>query len=692
MPKPVKSTRLPLTPADLADLRSSGLTDKTILANRLRSSDTALEFIYRDLHGIENCYKRRKPHTPRVDAKRGRVIKYEAPKDEPPRPYFPAECVNEIREGDGPLLVVEGEKKGLATAQAGFTAIALSGVWNYKPTGHERLIDGLAAVPWVGRDVFILFDFDAKPETRRQIDAARRRLATLLLAAGAKGVFNVELPPGPDGAKQGADDFLVAEGPDGPQKLKQLIADAKPILAVAPSPMRVPAGRTDAANSSKLAELFGDQLRWVGPWDKFLLWDGKRWKIDNELRVDGLAKQVGKERWLELAREMAEGGLDRETSSAMYAFAKSSNNANGLRAMVSLARSEQGIAVPVEQLDSDPWLLNVQNGTLDLRTGKMREHSRDDYITKIAPVRFDRTARCPTWLSFLSVIFRGNAELIGYVQRLIGYSMTGSTAEHVLPFAYGPGAGGKSTLCEATAKLLGGDYAMKAPPDLLMAKRGESHPTERADLWGKRFVACIETEAGRRLAEALVKELTGGDRVRARRMREDFWEFAPTHHVWLVSNHKPAVLGTDHGIWRRIKLIPFDVIIPDHQQDKRLPEKLEAELPGILNWAIAGCLDWQRDGMREPEIVRSATKGYRDESDDIGRFIEHHCEIGAKYVVPATRLFEKFTEVTGSELSQRLFGSELTARGFVRTRMSAGPSKGLHGWRGLRLTESGGII
>ena len=249
-----------------------------------------------------------------------------------------------------------------------------------------------------------------------------------------------------------------------------------------------------------------------------------------------------------------------------------------------------------------------------------------------------------------------------------------------MPFLHGGGANGKSTIVETLLKMLGSDYAMKAAPDLLMANRGESHPTDRADLFGKRFVACVETEEGRRLAEALVKELTGGDRVRARRMREDFWEFTPTHHVWLAGNHKPAISGTDHGIWRRIKLIPFDVVIPEAEQDKNSAHKLAAELPGILNWTIAGCLDWQKNGMQEPAIVRAATQEYSAEEDVVGEFITDYCELG-NFMAPATELYKAFVAATDSKMTQHAFGSRLRQRGHEKGRTK----KGKHGWKGLRL-------
>jgi putative DNA primase/helicase len=361
--------------------------------------------------------------------------------------------------------------------------------------------------------------------------------------------------------------------------------------------------------------------------------------------------------------------------------------------MVAMAKDD--LAVGPEELDTDPWLFNVENGTVDLRTGEIREHRKEDFITKLAPVAFDPDAACPRWRAFLETTFAGDAELIGYMQRLVGYCLTGATEEHILPFLHGNGANGKSTFCETVLKLMGPDYAMKAAPDLLMARRGEAHPTDRADLFGKRFVACIETEEGRRMAEALVKELTGGDRVRARRMREDFWEFTPTHHVWLAGNHKPTVRGSDHGIWRRIKLIPFDVVIPEAEQDKKLPAKLAHELPGILNWAIEGCLDWQRDGMREPQVVRVATAGYSAEMDEVGQFLAEHCEEGPGFLTPAAELYQRFREAKPeSAINQHGFGARLRQKGFLNRDPATGKdyrtNKGKHGWKGLRLRTDAG--
>jgi putative DNA primase/helicase len=288
----------------------------------------------------------------------------------------------------------------------------------------------------------------------------------------------------------------------------------------------------------------------------------------------------------------------------------------------------------------------------------------------------DPDADCPIWRQFLLDIMDGNKRLVEYLRRLVGLSLTGSTQEHILAFMYGVGANGKSTFLNAVQDLLGSDYAMKSDPDLLMVKRGNAHPTERADLFRKRFVVCIEAAEGRRIAEGLVKEMTGGDRIRARRMREDFWEFEPTHKLWLAANHKPTIRGTDYGIWRRVKLIPFTVTIPPERQDKQLPEKLAAERSGILNWALLGCTDWQAHGLDDPPEVTAATDEYRQEQDVFGAFLDERCLTSSELETPASdlyRAYKQWCEENGEHPStQTKFGLALTERGFGTKRTRNG--------------------
>ncbi len=317
-----------------------------------------------------------------------------------------------------------------------------------------------------------------------------------------------------------------------------------------------------------------------------------------------------------------------------------------------------------EEMDRGPGLLNCANGTLDLKTGQLREHRHGDILTKLSPVAYNPDADCEVWERFIDQIFQSNSELILFVRRLLGYCLTGDVREQILPIFWGTGANGKSTLLNAILEMMGDDYAIAAR-DLLLAKRGERHPTELADLFGKRLVCCVETDQGRHLAESLVKDLTGGDRIRARRIREDFWEFSPTHKVILCTNHKPVIRGTDHAIWRRVRLIPFGVTIPAAEQDKSLPNKLHAERPGILAWCVRGCLEWQREGLGLPAVVQAATSAYRDEQDMVGTFIADCCVTGlADYRVKAGDLFGAFVawcKRTGEkEITQRVFGDAMT--------------------------------
>lgn len=373
------------------------------------------------------------------------------------------------------------------------------------------------------------------------------------------------------------------------------------------------------------------------------------------------------------------------------AWARRSEARERRSAMIELAQSERCIPVLPEQLDADPWLLNCLNGVLDLRTGRLHPHRRGDLFTKLAPVAYEPEAECPTWKAFLHSIMDGNRELIGFLQRFAGYALTGVIREHVLVICYGTGSNGKSTFLETLTSLMG-DYAWQAPPDLLMLKSLGAHPTDVAGLFGVRFAACIETASGRRLDEARMKMLTGGDQVTARRMREDFWSFRPTHKLALGTNHKPVVATTDHGTWRRQKLVPFTVTIPTEEQDRLLPEKLRAELGGILRWAVEGCMAWQRQGLGDAEAIREATEAWRDESDVLGGFLATCCEISSRAMVPVRELYARFIgycEATGEDpLRQKPFGQRLAERGFAATKGTGG----VRLWRGLRLAPPKGQL
>ena len=339
-------------------------------------------------------------------------------------------------------------------------------------------------------------------------------------------------------------------------------------------------------------------------------------------------------------------------------------DAKRISASLELAKSEPDVPILPGDLDCDPMLLNCPDCTIDLRTGKALEHRREDYLTKLCPVPFDPAATCPLWLKVLDRIMDGNQDLVSYLQRVVGYCLTGDVREQVLWFFHGVGANGKSTFLNVIRALMGG-YAMQSVSELLMAKTNESHPTERADLCGRRLVCTIETDDGKRLAESLLKQLTGGDTVRARKMHQDFFEFAPTWKIILAANHKPVVKGTDHAIWRRIKLVPFTVTIPPEEKDANLAEKLKLELPGILAWGVPGCLDWQRSGMQEPEEIRAATDAYRAEQDTLAAFIVGCCVSIREARVQASRLFDAYQAWSGDRwttqksFTQKMEGARL---------------------------------
>jgi putative DNA primase/helicase len=429
-------------------------------------------------------------------------------------------------------------------------------------------------------------------------------------------------------------------------------------------PRERPAGalhRTDQGNAERLVKRHGDDLHYCRPLRSWLIWDKRRWCEDDTGGVDRAAVETVRSIYWEAA-----GCGDADEAKALAKHAYRSESAKSIHAMIDLAQSVKPVPVRHTSLDRDGYLLNLLNGTLELRTGTLREHRRHDLLTRLAPVAYDPEAECPLWLAFLDRIMGGDAGLIGYLQRAIGYSLTAATSEKCLFFLYGGGDNGKSTFLRVLLDLLG-DYGLQAVSELLLARTAEAHPTERAQLVGRRLVATIETDQGRKMAEALMKQLTGSDRVSARRLYKDLFEFDPTWKIFLAANHKPQVSGTDRAVWERIKLVPFTVTIPKAEQDKHLQDKLRAQWPGILAWAVRGCLDWQRHGLGEPKAVTEATATYRREQDKLQRFVDERCVVGPQCKVKAKAFFEAFQAWSGDcTVTQMAFGSAIEDKGFPR--------------------------
>jgi putative DNA primase/helicase len=696
-----------LLPQHRDDLARSGLTDATIAACQFRSVTDAEEagrilgwerpprdmgpflaipFFHPD--GAPNFFTRLKPDHPRRH--NGKRVKYESPRGTPNRAYFPPRTIAALPDPTAPLVLTEGEKKAAAADQHGIPCVGLVGVYGFHKkraagpdgvkAGPRALIDDLAAVAWGGRTVYVCYDSDLaeKWEVRR----AEWHLAETLRAAGAV-VKAVRLPSGPNGAKHGLDDYLLSNGTDAFRKLlKAAKAPRKPkrprTAAAGAVPSGAPEARlhlTDLGNAERLRQRHGADLRYCHPWGEWLAWDGRRWRRDDAGEVGRRAAATA----LGIYGE-AERCPDRGRRVELAEHAVASESAASLRAMIDLARS----ALPVlpEQLDADPWALNVVNGTLDLRTATLRPHRREDLITKLAPVAFDPDADCPLWRKCVERWMGGDAGLADYLRRIAGYWLTGDVSEQAMWLCHGAGANGKSTFLGVLLHLLG-DYAGQAVPELVMERRHEAHPSERADLFGKRFVAAVEVDEGKRMAESLMKSLTGGDRIKARELYCKPFEFNPTHKLCLAANHKPTIRGTDFAVWRRIKLVPFTVTIPDAEKDKDLLAKLKAEAAGVLAWAVTGCLDWQRDGLQEPDVVRAATKQYREEQDLLGDFIAERCFVNASVKSKASELLEAYIRFSGDKaMTHVAFARRLEARGHAEEKDRSGKF-----YHGLRLRE-----
>lgn len=394
---------------------------------------------------------------------------------------------------------------------------------------------------------------------------------------------------------------------------------------------------TDLGNAQRLVVRHGYDLRFAKAL-RWLAWDGRRWKPDDAGEVQRRVKHTVRRIYHEAA-----AAEDEKERKALANWAKASESAHRIQQIVELAWSEPGITVTPDQLDADPWLFNCLNGTLDLHTGGLREHRRGDLITKLAPVHFDAEASCPTFERFLDETTSGREDVAAYLQQFLGICLTGDICEQVLPVWWGSGCNGKNTLIDPIVASMG-DYAGKAAPELLVAKKWSVHPTEIADLFGKRLVVASETEKNQRLRVQFVKEITGDATLKGRYMRQDFFEFRRTHKTILITNNKPDVDEQTHAIWRRLQLVPFTNVVPDDRQDKQLPAKLLAEAPGVLAWMIRGCLDWQDRGLIVPCDVRAATKQYRAECDHIARFLDECLTLTPGAWTASSRLAESFDQ------------------------------------------------
>ncbi|MDI9330154.1 MAG: phage/plasmid primase, P4 family [Alphaproteobacteria bacterium] len=580
------------------------------------------------------------------DAKRRKM----APPD--PRPLYNQPGLV----GTSQVVLVEGEKCAQALIDAGIVATTAM-------HGANAPVEKTDWTPLAGKAVLIWPDRD-KPGWEYAAQAAQA-----ILSAGAR-TCHILYPPEEAAEGWDAADAIV-EGFDvgaflahGPRlQMHDVTADDEPVASTDES-----VWGTEDALALAFTRRFHRDWRYVATWGRWLVWDGCRWRTEDTLAATDLIRSVCRHAALKAANPKVAAKL------------ASASTVSGVER---LARADRRHAATTDEWDADPWLLNTPGGVTDLRSGRKRAHDRADRMTKITTAT--PGGECPIWLQFLDEVTGGDKELQAYLQRMVGYALTGSTREHALFFLYGTGANGKSVFVNTLATILG-DYATNAPMDTFMETRTDRHPTDMAGLRGARFVAAIETEQGRRWAESKVKNLTGGDKIAARFMRQDFFEFFPQFKLFVAGNHKPAIRNIDEAMKRRLHLIPFTITVPPEKRDKHLQQKLLAERDGILAWAVQGCLEWQRIGRLDPpKQVLDATEEYFEAEDALGRWLEERCvsEPNAKSLT--AELFtdwKQWADSAGEFIgSQKRFSDLLLTRGIEKWRNTTG----LRGFRGLGL-------
>jgi putative DNA primase/helicase len=442
----------------------------------------------------------------------------------------------------------------------------------------------------------------------------------------------------------------------------------------------------EAFTDRNLAKLFvrlaKDRVLYVQQWG-WLVWDGRRWTLDTGgHRVVALAADELPRYYIRLAMQT------RDSAARKEALRRALKAMSRQRISAALELAKGWMLAEPSDFDRDPFVLNVLNGTLDLRTGELRPHNPADRLTKLAPVAYDPDAAAPTWERFLNDVFLQDQDLIAYIRRALGYSITGDTREEVVFICYGTGRNGKSVLLETIVSILG-DYARVVPQDLILARgeREDTHPAVLAELVGVRLALIVETEEDRRLNAARLKALSGEDTLTARHLYRPYFNFRPQAKLWLRTNYKPRVSDHTPAMWERLRLIPFRAYFPPERRDKTLREKLRAEASGILNWLLAGVREWLQIGLREPLAVLEATESYRQEQDLIGQWISERCVVDPRAVTAFKDLFEDYQiwcqDAGEQPVSARRFASSLEDRGFAKTTLD-GKVKAR---RGIRLRE-----
>ena len=423
---------------------------------------------------------------------------------------------------------------------------------------------------------------------------------------------------------------------------------------------------TDSTNAMRLVKEHGRDIRYNAAWKKWVVWNGMYWKMDEG---GVLIHEKGLEMVRNIYDELLKTADYRERIDIEKA-AMMSESVRRRKAFVEAATWIKELNIRSDELDPNPWLLNVKNGTVDVLTGEFREHRQEDMITKVANAVYDPKADCPMWKQFVREIMDYKTDIIKFVQIAAGWALSGDISEQTMFILFGTGANGKSTFLNTIMYLLG-DYATATPTETFMKKSGE-YTNDIARLRGTRFVTTTEAELGRRLSEPIIKKITGNDQMTARFLYGEFFNFMPAFKIWMATNHKPVIKGTDYGIWRRIKLIPFTTRIPEEKQDKHLELKLREETSGILNWLLEGIALWKREGLKAPKAVLLATDEYRGEMDVIGNFLKDNCVQQKDLTIRIRELYKAYTDwcdVNNEHaVSERFFSMRLKEIGFEQSR------------------------
>ncbi|MCR4296247.1 MAG: phage/plasmid primase, P4 family [Elusimicrobia bacterium] len=635
-----------------------------------------------------------RPDAPRaIGVKRDgtpRIAKYEFPARSRMVLDVPPASRQGLADPSGHLWVTEGSKKADAAVSAGLCCVSIIGVWNWRgknDLGGLTALGDWEAVTLKDRNVYVVFDSDVM--VKKEVHKALVRFKGFLGSRGAK-VWIVYLPDGQGGAKQGLDDFLASGG---------TVAELYEFATREIRPPRLPhecpeAGEiheTDVGNSLRLVARHGKDMRHSSAVGGWLVWDRSRWAPDGT----GEAKRRAVEAVMNMYNE-AKATSDHDAKMRLYKHAVKSESNGRVTAMLDLASVHRDVAVSHEDLDTDPYLLTCANGTIDLRSGALRKHDPADLITKWTPIDYDPEAKCALWEWFLTSVMGEDPDMVAFLQRAIGYSLTGDTREDAIFFLHGLGDNGKSTFVEIIQNLTG-DYGKGAKFDTFLDRQKGGPTEDLARLRGARLVTAPEAPEGKRFDESLQKELSGGDAITCRELYCPSFTYPPQFKLWFSGNHKPQIRGQDNGIWRRMFLVPFGVAYHDPtpenahlpealKKDPGLPGDLRGELPGILAWAVRGCLEWQKTGLGAPGIVRAATKEYRTEMDTIGAFLDDRCVVSPNARVTCAALYSAFAawckESGEYQITSNAFSRKLIERGGVE---KCRDTRGAKAFRGVAL-------